>query len=135
MCYGMAAYLNQFKKKIASQMGLAKTPEDKNATKALMKIWGLSGEQPQNIFYRNRSECDSIWLPQVLGDQEIGKQVREQINSIVSKEVKQRPDLDVWDMDSIPSEKNSEKLFKSKQWTVIFEKGMGSYFMRIYKNS
>ena len=131
----MSAYLNQFKQKIASQMGLTKTPEDKNATKALMKIWGLSGEQPKNVYYRNRSECDSIWLPQVLGDPEIGKQVREQINSIVSKEVKQRPDLDVWDMDSIPSEKNSEKLFKSKQWTVILEKGTGSYFMRIYKNS
>lgn len=132
----MSAYLNQFKQKIASQMGLTKTPEDKNATKALMKIWGLSGEQPKNVYYRNRSECDSIWLPQVLCDPEIGGQVREQINSIVSKEVKQRPDLDVWDMDSIPSEKNSEKLFKSKQWTVIFEKGTaGNYFMRIYKNS
>ena len=131
----MSAYLNQFKQKIASQMGLTKTKEDKNATKALMKIWGLSGEQPQNIFYRNRSECDSIYLPLVLSDPEIGEQVREKINSIVSKEVKQRPDLDVWDMEGIPSEKDSEKLFKSKQWTVIFEKGAGRYFVRIYKNS
>lgn len=133
----MSAYLNQFKRRFAREKGLANRDNliDPHGTKALLEQWGLTQNQPWNIFYRNRNEYDSIWLPLVLGDPEIGKQVREQINSIVSKEVKQRPDLDVWDMDSIPSEKNSEKLFKSKQWTVIFEKGTGSYFMRIYKNS
>lgn len=130
----MAAYLNQFKRKLAHQMGLdsKKTPGDENGTKALMRILGMSGEQPQNIFYRNRSECDSIWLPLVLSDQKIGGQVLEKINSIVSKEVKQKPDLDVWDMNS-PNVYASETIYESDDWFVTFEKGNGTYLMRIYK--
>ena len=129
----MSAYLNQFKRRIATQMGLAKTPEDENATKALMKIWGMCGEQPQNIFYRNRSECDSIWLPEVLVDSQIGCQVLKKINSIVSKEVKQRPDLDVWDMNRPYIYGKCESIYESDDWFVTFQKGNGAYLMKIYK--
>ena len=131
----MPAYLNQFKRRLAHQMGLdsKRKPQDQYGTRELMDIWGLRGEQPQNIYYRNRSECDSIWLPEVLSDQEIGGQVRKKVNTIVSKEVKLKPDLNVWDMDSMVSGNDFESKYESKEWLVTFKKQKGTYLMRIYK--
>ena len=130
----MSAYLNQFKRRIAHQKGLdsKKTPGDEYGTKALMKIWGLSGEQPQNIFYRNRNEYDSIWFLSVWDDPEIGESIRKKINAIVSAKLQDKPDLNVWDMSGTKVVGTPNETFESVDWIVTFEKSTDVTYMRIY---
>ena len=134
----MSAYLNQFKRRIALEKGLAHKDNqvDPYGTKALLKQWGLTQNQPWNIYYRNRNEYDSVWLISVIDDPEIGELIRDKMNAIVSTELQFKPDLNVWDMEGIKTLGNPEDFLESKNWIVTFEKGKESaYMMRIYKKS
>lgn len=134
----MSAYLNQFKRRFAQEKGLANkdNPIDPHGTKALLEQWGLTPNQPWNIYYRNRNEYDSIWFISVMDDPKIGKAIREKINVIVSDNIHVKPDLNVWDMDGNSIMGNPDETLESENWIVTFEKGKGfAYMMRIYKKS
>lgn len=134
----MSAYLNQFKRRIAQEKGLANKDNliDPHGTKALLEQWGMTQNQPWNIFYRNRNEYDSIWLVSVMDDPKIGNSIREKIHAIVSDNIQVKPDLNVWDMVGSKVMEKPEETLESENWIVTFEKSKGfAYMMRIYKKS
>ena len=133
----MAAYLNQFKRRIAGEKGLANkdNPIDPNGTKRLMNEWGLTQNQPKNIFYRNRNEYDCIWFVDLMEDASIAMMVKAKIREKVSEAIKDKPDLYIWDMDGSTVQGKPDVILESKKWIVTFQEGDSCTEMRIYKKT